>query len=161
MAPSSNSVAPLPFLYSAFFLYIEPISTAVGAYYAHYQQQQYMDLTMEITTSPLLSGVTFRESVVLTQLANMYFVFALNEALVLRATTDRNVWNIFLLGLLIADFGHLYSVHAVGWDVYYRFWDWNSIYWGNLGFVYVGALTRICFLLGVGFNGSNTGKVKA
>ncbi|KJY00440.1 hypothetical protein TI39_contig329g00009 [Zymoseptoria brevis] len=162
MARSMN-YGPLPFLYSAFFLYIEPVSTFVGAYCAHYQQQQYMDLTMEITTTPLISGVTSRESIVLTQLANMYFVFALNEALVLRATTDRRVWNIFLLGLLIADFGHLYSVHAVGWDVYYRFWDWNSMYWGNLGFVYVGALTRICFLLGVGFNGGKkaAGKVKA
>jgi hypothetical protein len=42
--------------------------------------------------------------------------------------------------------------------VYYRFWEWNSMYWGNLGFVYVGAAMRSCFLLGVGFEGA--GKVK-
>lgn len=61
----------------------------------------------------------------------MYFVFALNEAFVLRATTDLRVWRIFLLGLLIADFGHIYSVHALGNEVFWRFWEWNSIYWGT------------------------------
>jgi hypothetical protein len=58
------------------------------------------------------------------------------------------------LGLLIADFGHLYSVKAVGLEVYYQFWTWNAMYWGNLGFVYVGAMTRTAFLLGVGIKGS-------
>jgi len=100
------------------------------------------------------------ESIVLTQLANMYFVFALNEALVLRATSDRHVWRIFLLGLLIADFGHIYSIRVMGLDTYWKFWEWNSIYWGNLGFVYVGATLRICFLLGLGFvDGKTSGSV--
>lgn len=97
----------------------------------------------------------------LLQLANLYFVFALNEALVLRATNDLRVWRAFLLGLLIADFGHIYSVNAIGWEVYYRFWEWNSMYWGNLGFVYVGATMRTAFLLGLGLSGSGKGKVKA
>lgn len=74
------------------------------------------------------------------------------------------MWKVFLFGLLLADFGHLASVQAVmGWEVYYRFWEWNSMYWGNLGFVYVGAAMRSCFLLGVGFGGQGAaagGKVK-
>lgn len=36
--------------------------------------------------------------------------------------------------------------------VYWKFWEWNAIAWGNVGFVYVGALTRVCFLLGIGFD---------
>lgn len=40
-----------------------------------------------------------------------------------------------------------------GWAaVYWKCWEWNAIAWGNVGFVYVGALTRVCFLLGVGFD---------
>jgi hypothetical protein len=155
---ASTSVAPLPLAYSAFFLYIEPVATAVGAYYAQFQQHEYMQLTYATTTAVL--GVSTRESIVLTQLANMYFVFALNEALVLRATTDMRVWRMFLFGLLLADFGHLYSVHTVGWEVYYRFWTWNSIYWGNLGFVYIGAAMRTAFLLRLGYRKSKVGKVK-
>lgn len=145
----------IPQLYRLFFLYIEPIATAVGAYYAALDQTAYMHLTLPSVTA----AVSPRESTVLYQLANLYFVFALNEALVLRATSDVRVWKVFLFGLLLADFGHLASVGGVmGWEVYYRFWGWNSMYWGNLGFVYVGAAMRSSFLLGVGFGGD--GKVK-
>ncbi|KAK6388319.1 hypothetical protein LTR65_007997 [Meristemomyces frigidus] len=140
--------APLPLIYTAFFLYIEPFATAVGAYYAWFRQDEYMHLTYP-ALAPI--PVTPRESIVLLQLANLYLVFALTEALVLRAAPDNpRVWRTLLLGLLIADFGHLYSVHALGWAFYYRFWAWNSIHWGNLGFVYVGASLRMAFLLGVG-----------
>lgn len=159
MAGSPTSVraagsSTIPLLYRLFFLYIEPVATAVGAYYAALDQQAYMHLTLPSASGSLLgTTVSTRESIVLYQLANLYFVFALNEALVLRATSDVRVWKVFLLGLLIADFGHLASVSAVGWEVYYRFWTWNSMYWGNLGFVYVGATMRSCFLMGVGLAG--------
>lgn len=148
MAPAA---APLPAVYRLFFLYVEPVATAVGAYYAALRQADYMQLTAG--GGPVVSA---RESIVLDQLANMYWVFALNEALVLRAaapvtTPDRlRVWRVFLLGLLVADFGHLASVRSLGLDVYYRVWDWNAMAWGNLGFVYVGAALRIAFLLGLG-----------
>ena len=59
--------------------------------------------------------------------------------LVLRSTSDLRVWKTVLVGLLIADFGHLYSVHSLGYAIYYRAWSWNAMHWGNIGFVYVGA----------------------
>jgi len=164
----ADRTSPLPWLYKAFFLWLEPVATAVGAYYAWLRQHDYMHLTHSptaattTTTSPLLASagiISTRESIVLNQLANMYLVFALNEALVLRATSDLRVWRVFLLGLLIADFGHIYSVCPLGGlDVYYRFWLWNSMYWGNLGFVYIGASMRIAFLLGVGLPSTNDGR---
>lgn len=156
---ASQSVAHLPWIYSLFFLYIEPVATAAGAWAAHFAQDMYMRLTYSSPTAAVL-GVTTTESIVLTQLANLYFVFALNEALVLRATNDRRVWRVFLLGLLIADFGHLYSVRLLGWQFYYRFWEWNSIHWGNLGFVYIGAAMRTAFLLGVGLDQERPAKRK-
>jgi hypothetical protein len=166
MAGSPTSVSraasgpnTIPQLYRLFFLWIEPVATAVGAYYAALDQQSYMHLTLPSVTTP----VSARESTVLYQLANLYFVFALNEALVLRATSDVQVWKVFLFGLLLADFGHLASVTLSGvhgWEVYYRFWEWNSMYWGNLGFVYVGAAMRSSFLLGIGFGSGHGGKVK-
>ena len=165
MAGSPTSVAgasptTIPQLYRLFFLYIEPVATAVGAYYAALDQQAYMHLTLPSVTT----AISACESTVLYQLANLYFVFALNEALVLRATSDVRVWKVLLFGLLLADFGHLASVQGVmGWAVYYRFWEWNSMYWGNLGCVYVGAAMRSSFLWGVGFGGQGAaagGKVK-
>lgn len=84
----------------------------------------------------------------MTQLANLYLGLAMLEATVLRATTDRAVWNRLLLCLLVADFGHLYSVRAVG--KYWQYWLWNAIDMGNIPFVYFLAVTRISFFLGLG-----------
>ncbi|KAF2721227.1 hypothetical protein K431DRAFT_294491 [Polychaeton citri CBS 116435] len=159
MASDTPSAAPFPLLYRAFFLWIEPFSTAVGAYYAHFDQDAYMDLTRAPTALQTQMGLSIRESIVLTQLANLYLVFAINEALVLRATGDIKVWKVFLLGLLIADFGHLWSCSLMGWPIYWEFWKWNSIYWGNVGFVYVGATMRTLFLLGVGLSASSKSKI--
>ncbi|KXS93357.1 hypothetical protein AC579_2744 [Pseudocercospora musae] len=153
------TATPIPWPYRLFFLYIEPISTLVGAYFAHFRQAYYMHHTHP-PTAARLPGVSTRESIVLSQLANLYLAFTLTEALVLRATTSRRVWNTLLLVLLIADFGHLYSVKAAGLQVYTAFTDWNAMYWGNLGFVYVGALHRSCFLLGIGLPASSAVNAK-
>lgn len=152
---TASSVRPLPLIYTLFFLYLEPLSTLVGAYYAHFQPSEYMQMTL-----PSPQTLHPREPIALTQLANLYLLFALNEALVLRATDSRAVWKAFLFGMLVADFGHVYSVKDVGMSVYWEVWRWNAMYWGNLGFVYVGATLRTCFLLGVGLPKEGDRKAK-
>ncbi|TDZ23584.1 hypothetical protein Cob_v003537 [Colletotrichum orbiculare MAFF 240422] len=138
----------MPLVYRLFFLTIEPFSALLGAYFAHFRQVEYLSLTHAASKPDAIPQGT---AIVLSQLANLYFLFALNEALVLRAATDLRVWKTVLFGLLVADFGHLYSVRSLGPDVYYNFFKWNAIDWGNVPFVYVGASMRIAFLAGVGF----------
>ena len=157
---TSNAVqAGVPFLYRCFFLYIEPLSTIIGGYYSLLEQQTYLDLTH--APSAPLTGIPTSTSIVLSQLANLYFLFALNEALVLRSTADLRVWRTLLFGLLLADFGHLSSIHPLGLQMYWDVFKWNAIDWGNIGFVYAGAATRICFLLGVGLPSSAAGRRRA
>lgn len=144
----------LPAVYRLFFLTIEPISALVGAYFAHFRQHDYLTLTHAASTSTDSSGgIPVVTSVVLSQLANLYLLFTLNEALVLRTTADRRVWRTLLFGLLVADLGHLYSLRPLGSDVYWRADQWNVMGWGNVPFVYVGASMRLAFLLGVGLSG--------
>lgn len=152
------STIPLP--YQLFFLWIEPISTVVGAYFAWFQPEYYLQLT-HAKSAPGLLGLPVGTNVALRQLGNLYLAFTLNEALVLRATTDLRVWRTLLIGLLIADFGHLYSCYPLGLSYYYDVANWNSIAWGNIAFVYCGALTRISFLLGIGLGGSKKVKARA
>ncbi|KAL3419372.1 NADP-dependent alcohol dehydrogenase-like protein [Phlyctema vagabunda] len=142
----------LPTLYSFFFLVVEPISTFVGAYYAHFQPAVYLQLTHAASSPSTPAEIPLATSIVLTQLANLYLLFGINEALVLRSTSSQQVWRAVLMGLLLADLGHLYSVSGLGAEVYFKFWTWNEMMWGNVGFVYVGAAMRIAFLLGVGLN---------
>lgn len=152
-------MADIPFIYRAFFLYIEPFSTIVGAYFAWFQPKYYLTLTHQ-SSAPLFSTPTGTE-VALRQLGNLYFAFTLNEALVLRATSDIRVWKTLLFGLLLADFGHCLSCLPLGTGYYYEFWEWNAIAWGNIGFVYCGATLRTCFLLGLGLGAGKKVKAKA
>lgn len=135
-------------IYRAFFLFIEPVSALVGAYYSFYEQKTYLQLTHASSAPEAIIPLSTR--IILAQLSNLYLFFAINEALVLRSTTDLTVWRAVLFALLLADFGHLYSVSALGSRIYWDFFSWNAIDWGNVGFVYVGVVMRLSFLLGVG-----------
>jgi hypothetical protein len=152
----------LPRTYTAFFLTIEPISTLVGAYFAYFQPVYYLHLTHASSAPSNASSIPLSTSIVMQQLANLYMLLAVNEALILRTTYDLKVWRIFLLGLLIADVGHIWTVReAMGWAGYWQVWTWNAIDWGNLGFVYLAATMRICFLAGVGLKTGVTPKATA
>ncbi|KAN0114811.1 hypothetical protein V8E51_004355 [Hyaloscypha variabilis] len=142
----------LPRFYTAFFLVIEPISALVGAFFAHFRQLDYLRMTHAASAPSYASTIPLSTSVVLSQLANLYFLFTLNEALVLRSTSDLRVWKTVLFGLLVADFGHLYSIKELGHEVYWNVLKWNAMDWGNVAFVYAGATARIMFLAGVGLN---------
>ena len=148
----------LPLWYTLFFLYIEPFSTLVGAYFGCIQQQTYLELTH---ARSFQNGISTGVAIVLFQLGNLYLMFALSEALVLRSSREVKVWRAVLIPMLIADLGHLYSVSPLGLDAYWSVLQWNSIDWGNIGFVYVGACTRTAFLLGFGLrNSAKSGSVK-
>jgi hypothetical protein len=143
----------IPSFYRLVFLWIEPVSIFTGAVYAHFLQSTYLQLTHG--SSAPGSSVPVSTSIVMSQLANLYLGLGLLEALVLRATSELKVWRTFLLILLVADIGHLYSVAPVGVTVYWEYWHWNSIDWGNVGFVYFLAITRSLFLLNIGFSDSS------
>ncbi|CAD6456714.1 a0766a36-f63c-479e-b4ff-94160c5e0a3d-CDS [Sclerotinia trifoliorum] len=140
----------LPIVYSWFFLIIEPISALIGAYYAHFRPLTYLQLTDSLSSPYTQTTIPLSTSIILTQLANLYLLFAINEALILRCTSDLHVWRVVLAAMLVADFGHLYSVRALGSSIYWNLLRWNVMAWGNVGFVYVGAAMRVAFLRGWG-----------
>lgn len=148
----------LPLAYRIFFLVVEPVAALVGAVYAHFFQAEYLNMTHAASSPALAAGsvVPLGTSVVMSQLANLYLLFTLNEALVLRSTGDMRVWRAVLLVLLIADLGHLYSLRPLGARMYWDVAGWNAIDWGNVPFVYAGASMRIAFLAGVGLGGGGS-----
>ena len=142
MPPKGTDMATI---YNIFFLYIEPLFAFLGACAAFFQPDKYLQLTHHPTAPK--HGIPTATKIVINQLANLYLFFAINEALVLRATKDLRVWRAVITGLLIADVGHLYSLHPLGARFYWVVKAWNVLHWGNIPFVYVGALLRVCFLL--------------
>lgn len=150
----------IPFFYKLFYLYIEPLSALGGAIYAGFLPRTYLnDLTIAATRPIFHNDAAISAQVFMTlyQLSNLYLLFALNEHLVLSSTDNIRTWKRLLFGLLIADFGHLLSLTPLGPEVYWSVWNWNAMMWGSIGFVYLGAASRISFLLGVGL-GSNRQK---
>ncbi|KAH7070641.1 hypothetical protein BKA63DRAFT_420753 [Paraphoma chrysanthemicola] len=147
---ATSASARIPAVYRLVFLWVEPVSILLGAIYAHSLQSTYLSLT-HAASAPGPS-VPVATSIVMTQLANLYLGLMILEASVLRVTADIKVWRTFLIGLLVADVGHLYSVAPAGSWMYWQYWRWNAIDWGNVGFVYFLAVTRICLLFGVGFD---------
>jgi len=151
MAHEMDGISPI---YKYFFLYVEPFFALLGAYYSSFHQQTYLDLT-HAPTAPK-DGIPISTQVVLNQLSNLYLLFAINEALMLRASSNIRTWQVLLFCLLVADFGHLYSVSALGLQIYWNVLGWNPIDWGNVAFVYAGATMRICFLSGLGIGTRTT-----
>ncbi|KPM38246.1 hypothetical protein AK830_g8304 [Neonectria ditissima] len=158
MAPQQQVAFRIHVVYRVFFLLVEPLSALVGAFYSHFRQQEYLSLLNAASTAA--ADVPLSTSVALSQLANMYLFFALNEALVLRSTADLRVWRAVLLVLLLADLGHLYSLRELGSGIYYRVAEWNVSDLGNVPWVYVGATLRACFLAGIGLGESRALKKK-
>ncbi|KAH6897144.1 hypothetical protein B0T10DRAFT_176903 [Thelonectria olida] len=146
-------------IYRLFFFLIEPISALVGAFFSHFRQHEYLSL-LDASSTPA-GQVPLSTSVALSQLANMYLFFALNEAVVLRATADLRVWRALLFVLLLADLGHLWSLRQLGLGVYYDVSGWNVSDLGNVPWVYLGATMRLCFLAGIGMGESRALKKKA
>ncbi len=155
-APAPAAGFTLPLLYRLFFLLIEPLATLLGAYFAFFDQETYLNLTH---TSSYPASIPLGTSIVMSQLGNMYFAFALSEALILRSTSDLRVWKAVIFCLLVADAGHLYTVRVLGPEIFWSISEWNAIDWGNIGYVYIAASLRIAFLLGVGFK-QNSAKAR-
>jgi hypothetical protein len=150
MAPTSSLAIPL-LPYRLFFLIVEPVSGVAGAYYAAFKQQEYLEL-LTLTSAPHPSStITTQMGMSLAQLANLYLFLGLTEHLVLSSTSSLRVWRSLLLCLLIADFGHLLTMAPLGWGVFWKVWEWNRMVWGSVGFVYLAAVLRLSFLMGLGF----------
>ncbi|TFK33250.1 hypothetical protein BDQ12DRAFT_442871 [Crucibulum laeve] len=141
----------IPILYRLFLLYIEPISALAGAYYAAFKPAEYLrDLNLSAAANSSVVTLPTQTNMVLLQLANLYLLFALNEHLVLSSTDSIRTWRRLIFVLLVADIGHLITMAPLGNGVFWRVWEWNAMVWGSVGFVYVGASLRICFLSGIG-----------
>jgi len=143
----------IPFPYRLFFLYIEPVSALAGMYYAAIHPSDYLiDLVSPIQSDFGRAGAVLDTptSMTLFQLSNLYLLFALNEHFVLSSASSLKTWRRLLFCLLVADFGHLATMIPAGTEIFWNVSKWNAMAWGSVGFVYLGASLRVCFLAGVG-----------
>ncbi len=151
-------MAEIPSIYRVFFLYIEPISLLAGSFIAGRPLEYLSLLTLKPTP---LSDIpdSLPVKIALYQLSNLYLLLAINEHFILKSSS-RGTWRTMLAGLLFADILHILTHIPLGPDAFYKFWEWNSMLWGGVGFVYLCALLRAAFLFNIGFPNREKEKAK-
>lgn len=145
----------IPFLYRVIFLYFEPFAALVGAGLAHFSPERFL-----ATFTPTAVYAPSNQ-IIYDQVAATYFLFAFNEAVVLRVTNDTRVWKALLLGMLICDGFHTYASYiALGPTVFWDPTSWRSDDIVNFGALGGFGLLRAAFLLNIGLGRSTEKKVQ-
>lgn len=143
---SQAHIAPF---YRLFHLYIEPFLAFYGAVMAARSPLLYLSV---MSPAANLSHFNPEVRVIFDQLAAVYFLFAFNEAIVLRvADGNLRVWNAMVSGMVFCDlFTIRATVNAMGWDALLDPLGWRLYDWVNI-VTLLGALsTRTAFLSGWG-----------
>lgn len=147
-----SGTRPLPFLYSLWFLYLEPFSALSAAYLTYFRPATYLHMTnFPSSTSTALPPSTTHLS---THLAGLYLFFGLVGALVLRSTNDRKVWKALSWCMLGSDLVYVVGLWQVGGrdGEWVKAWTWDAVGWGNYGTTWWAFGMRVCFLMGVGLD---------
>ncbi|KAJ5885142.1 hypothetical protein N7495_009652 [Penicillium taxi] len=94
------------------------------------------------------------------QLANLYSLLFLVGVAVLHTSTEPRVVRNYLIGLAIADVGHVYATYlGMGWSSFANVQGWNALTWGNIGITGFLFVNRILYLLGI-FGDSKASKLQ-
>ncbi|KAF7882043.1 uncharacterized protein EAF01_011823 [Botrytis porri] len=142
--------------YHVFLLYIEPILALSGAYLAYFQpykfihdtapsslSKPFVSLSSTLTPDPVIQLLT-------TDIAALYVLFTINEAVVLRLTRDYSVWNTVVSAMLLCDVGHFWGIYEADPVVLLNVGGWSAEELINIGILGFGLVLRIAFLLGLG-----------
>jgi hypothetical protein len=152
MASKQSLLHKIALPYRIFFLYIEPVLALGGTYLCMADPQRFLLGTVPqpafIAASPIAVSPVMQ--LLLTNIAALYALFAMNEAIVLRCTREKSVWYAIIGGMLASDIGHIYAVYAIAPERIAQFANWSSDEWINYGTLLGGALIRSAFVLGIG-----------
>ncbi|MCJ1469955.1 hypothetical protein MMC07_008600 [Pseudocyphellaria aurata] len=153
----ASAVSNIPLPYRILLLYFEPLAALNGALLIHFFPSRYL-----LGMSPRATSLSYNaeSQVVYDQLSACYIMFAFNQGVVLRQTSDLRVWKALVLGMLLCDLVHLYgSWTAMGTDMFVNPLLWRLEDWVNLPMLYGPGALRLGLLLEVGFaDGKGTRK---
>lgn len=141
----------IPAVYRVWHLYAEPFAALQGAVLAARSPLLYLSvMSPQANLSHYQADV---HQIVFDQLAATYFLFAFNQAVVLRiAGGNLPVWRAMVAGMLICDVLHLLGTARAlgGWDGLLDVAGWRLFDWANVVLLLVPVAIRTAFLAGVG-----------
>jgi hypothetical protein len=153
--PRTRSIGQIALFYRIYFLYLEPLAAIAGTYLCLFMPSRFLSGTIPLpayhtfTQAPNLI-ITPVIQMMLTNIGSLYFLFAMQEGVVLRLTKEKNVWLAVILSMAITDVGHIYAAYAIDPARILQFTSWNMDECINYGTLMGGFTLRILFLLGFG-----------
>jgi hypothetical protein len=155
-----KTMAPpgVPLIYRVFLLYVDPLLALGGVCLAYFQPEVFMSSivpaslasTFQPSSSSSSGGSTALIQLMLTSIASLYLLFAINSLLVLRLAPDVAVWRAVSLAYLASDLGHSWAFYAADRQGFWRFDSWRVEDWFSVGTLFAGILLRSAFLCGLG-----------
>jgi hypothetical protein len=142
MAPSPR----VPFYYRLFFTWLDPIICVWGAYMDFFTPKVVLSSHIPNPAAPDIG-----HAMILKQRGGGMLNFAVLSAVLLRYTSDIEIWRIAQAAFLLVDISYFWSVYEVlesqgrlGWET------WRAEDWGSLVIVTAATVTRVAFLAGLG-----------
>lgn len=137
--------------YRIYFLYVEPLAALLGAIGVFTNPYSILEsITPKLMNPAAAAPITPLTRLLLTNIGALYLLFAWNQAVVLRLTTDLNVWRAMLIGMVLSDVGHLWAFYEGDPKVFFEPWVWGFNEWMGEGVLAFGFLVRLIFLAGIG-----------
>lgn len=146
--PRISKINPI---YRIFLLYIEPVLALSGAYLAFFKPAKFIFSTAPSSISSPFITLASHDPVIKflsTDIAALYVLFTINEAVVLRLTRDYSVWKAVVFAMLVCDVGHLWGVYEADPMGSLNVGGWTFEESINNGILVFGAILRIAFLSG-------------
>lgn len=138
-------------IYTIYFLYFEPIIAFLGGIYGFTNPDQViLGATPPILLSSASAPITPLIKLLVSQVSSLYLLFAWNQGIILRVTSDIKVWKALFVGMVISDVGHLFSLCVADPSTFFDVLSWRSTDWINEGTLLMGLALRVAFLMGFG-----------
>ncbi|KAF2034655.1 hypothetical protein EK21DRAFT_55986 [Setomelanomma holmii] len=144
--PSQHSTSQIPLFYRLFFTYLDPLICIWGAY------MDFFDPRLVLSSHIPSPTPDIGHAMILKQRGGGMLNFGFISAVLLRYTTDLQVWRIVQISDLIVDVAYFWAVYEV-LSVQGRLGveKWKAEDWGAVGITGTAGVVRLAFLAGVGF----------
>ena len=146
-----SSISVVPFAYSFFFKWLDPLAALYGVYL------NFVDPDQAVKSMAPASSYDPNQVFLFHQAGGLALAVAVLTAVVPRYCKDLKLWRLFQFALLLSDFAGLSGVyHALERQGRLSPADWTADDKG-CGFTYVTlTIIRLLFVLGVGFSKPST-----
>jgi hypothetical protein len=145
MSPQ-HAVSNIPLFYHIFFTWLDPIICVWGAY------MDFFDPRLVLSSHIPSPTPDIGHSMILKQRGGGMLNFGFISAVLLRYTTDIQIWRIVQISDFIVDLAYLWAVYEVlSAQGRLGVSTWRAEDWGALAITGTAGIVRLAFLAGVGF----------